>query len=174
MRRTKLRFITVFGLGGMRPFPGTWGSLPPVVVAAIMLAAGLGPDAAGAWAWTPWLIYHGVLIVVMKVFALACLFDGDWAEARYGRKDPSNVVADETAGQCLALMFLPPAALATPVLAAFTLLYAFLAFRLMDIIKPPPARQLQAVPGGWGILLDDLVAGAFALGLVQLIARVIL
>jgi phosphatidylglycerophosphatase A len=99
---------------------------------------------------------------------------GDRAEARFLRKDPPEAVADETAGQCLALLFLPAASLAEPARAAFTLAYAFVAFRVLDIIKPFPARTLQGVPGGAGILLDDVVAGLYALALVQIPARVLL
>jgi phosphatidylglycerophosphatase A len=51
---------------------------------------------------------------------------------------------------------------------------AFVAFRLCDILKPPPARGLQRVRGGWGIVLDDLVAGGFALALVQVVTRLVM
>lgn len=167
MNRRAPRWITVFGLGAMRPAPGTWGSLPPVFVAALLIAANRGPIAS------PWL-YHGVLAIICIVFCAACIIEGDRAEAHFGRKDPSNAVADETAGQCFSLMFLPAAALATPLLSAFTLLYAFVAFRIMDIVKPFPARQLQKIPGGWGILIDDLIAGIYAMLCVQIMARVML
>lgn len=159
--------VTTFGLGHMRPASGTWGSLPPVALAAVLIGAGLWPHAA------PW-VYHGVLIAVFLTFSLACLVMGDRAEARFRRKDPGEVVADETAGQCLALLAIPAAALATPLLTGATLLGAFLAFRVLDIVKPWPARQVQSVPGGWGILLDDLFAGAYALALVQFVTRILL
>jgi phosphatidylglycerophosphatase A len=162
----KLNFVTVFGLGYLRPFPGTWGSLPSVALAGVLIGAGARPD-------THPFIYNGVLLAVVLVFTYACAALGDLAEAKFLRKDPSQVVADETAGQALALMFLPAATMASPLLAAFTLLYAFVAFRLLDIIKPWPARQIQAVPGGWGVVLDDLVSGFYALVLVQIIGRVL-
>ena len=177
MKRGGLTLSTVFGLGLLRPAPGTWGSLPPVALAGAMLAAGLRPatDAGPAhWQLGPWIAFHAVLLGVFVVFSLACAAQGDWAEARFGRKDPGSVVADETAGQCLPLMFLPASALATPALAAFTLLLAFLAFRLLDIVKPPPAREVQRVPGGWGIVLDDMVAGLYALAFVQVMAWAVL
>jgi len=160
-----LAMVTVFGLGHLRPAPGTWGSLPPAALAAVLVAVGLGP------AGHP-LIYNLALAAVVIVFTLACAIKGDLAEAVFLRKDPSQVVADETAGQALALMFLPAAAVATPALAAFTLIYAFLAFRIMDIIKPWPAFQIQKIAGGWGVVLDDLVAGFYAFVLVQVISRV--
>ena len=164
MKANSLNFVTVFGLGHLRPFPGTWGSLPSVLLAAVLIAAGLGPS-------THPFLFNGILLAVVLFFTLACAMLGDQAEARFLKKDPSQVVADETAGQALTLLFLPAAAVATPALAAFTLFYAFLAFRILDIVKPWPARQIQAVPGGWGVVLDDLVSGFYALIIVQLLTR---
>jgi len=79
--------------------------------------------------------------------------------------DPSIVVIDEIVGIWIALLFLPPS---IPSYA-----FAFLAFRLLDILKPPPARQLERVPGGWGIMLDDVVAGIYANLLSQLFVRLL-
>lgn len=163
-RRPSLRWITVFGLGYMRPASGTWGSLPPVLIAGTLIAAGLGPIDHP-------ILYHAVLAVNLLTFSAACILQGDHAEARFGEKDPGQVVADETAGQCLPLMALPAGALSTGSHAALTLLAAFLAFRFFDILKPPPANGLQRVPGGWGILLDDLVAGVYAMLAVQTLTR---
>lgn len=158
-----LRHISVFGLGSLRPAPGTWGSLPPAVIAFTLLVAGTGPW-AGGWA------YHGVLLFVCAWACWACVSQGAQAEARWG-KDPSNAVADETAGQCIALA-IPPAGVlgsVTPVRAAAIYVFvAFVAFRVMDIVKPPPAYQIQRCKAGWGILLDDLIAGVYALLAVQL------
>ncbi|MFN0133508.1 MAG: phosphatidylglycerophosphatase A [Phycisphaerales bacterium] len=167
MKRSAVRWITVFGLGFCKPASGTWGSLPPVVLAAILITLGLGP------ADHP-IAFNLALVLVAIVFSIACITLGDRAEAKFLKKDPGQVVADETAGQAIALLFLPAAAVATPLLATFSLLLAFVAFRLLDIIKPYPARQLQNVPGGWGILLDDLAAGAYACLAVQLAARLTL
>lgn len=157
-----LRHISVFGLGFLRPASGTWGSLPPAMIAFPLLALGSAPW-AGGWA------YHGTLLVVCAWACWACISQGDQAEARWG-KDPSNAVADETAGQCIALA-IPPASVlgsSTPIRsAAIYVAVAFVAFRIMDIVKPPPAYQIQRFKAGWGILLDDLVAGFYALVAVQ-------
>lgn len=161
MKTRTLPWITVFGLGHMRPAPGTWGSLPPVLVAAALIAAGFGQ------AESP-VAYVGAMAVLVLVFSGACIFQGDRAEAVFGRKDPSEVVADETAGQALALVWLPAAAEQSLLGAAFSVGLAFFAFRLLDIIKPWPANGLQRIPGGWGILIDDLLAGLYALCLVHL------
>lgn len=163
MKARGVGLITVFGLGAMRPFPGTWGSLPPVIVAAL-LALSVPVEARG---W----VLAGAMLALLLVFSGACVVQGDAAEARFGRKDPSNAVADEVAGQSLVFLLLPHAALATPARAAATLFAGFVLFRVLDILKPPPARQLQRVPAGWGILLDDLAAGAYAWGVLQILTR---
>lgn len=164
--------LTTFGLGHLRPASGTWGSLPPPALAALIVApAVLGGD---GWSAGLWIGYHAALLAVLLVFSLACATWGDWAEARFGRKDPGQVVADETAGQCIPLMLLPAEAIATPVSAIATLAGAFVLFRLLDIIKPWPARGLQRLPGGWGILIDDLVAGLQAAIILQVMTRALL
>ena len=68
--------------------------------------------------------------------------------------DPSIVVIDEIVGVWIALLLLPKTVLAV--------LLAFLLFRVMDVVKPEPARSLERLPGGWGIMLDDVVAGVYA------------
>lgn len=158
--------LTTGGLGYLRPFPGTWGSIPPTVIAGLLILAGAVPS-AGVWEW---ILYHVVLFGVLIVSTLACAVLGDAAEALWRRKDPSNVVADETAGMCVPLLFLPAATTQSVWTTGFTLLIAFVAFRFFDIIKPPPADGLQRVPGGWGIVLDDLAAGVYALIVVQVYA----
>lgn len=162
--------LTTFGLGKLRPAPGTWGSLPPVAAAWLLIVAGLGPDQT----LVHWLIYNGVLLAILIVFSAACVVFGDAAEARFGKKDPGQICADETAGQCLPLMLLPAHVAASPSATIATLGLAFIAFRVMDIIKPWPAFRLQKVPAGWGVLLDDLAAGIQAAIVVQVVARVAL
>jgi phosphatidylglycerophosphatase A len=83
--------------------------------------------------------------------------------AQVGRKDPGLVVVDEVAGMWTALLLVP----FTPLAAAL----AFAAFRVMDVLKPYPARQLEALPGGWGIMCDDLMAGVYANLLLQVLLR---
>jgi phosphatidylglycerophosphatase A len=76
-------------------------------------------------------------------------------------EDPSIVVIDEIVGMWISLLFLPP--------SIATVLAAFLFFRAFDIIKPPPARQLERLKGGWGVMLDDAAAGVYANVAVQLL-----
>ncbi|MBU6412550.1 MAG: phosphatidylglycerophosphatase A [Planctomycetes bacterium] len=159
MKSQPLWPITTFGLGYCRPFPGTWGSIPTVLIAAALIGLGHGPQQS------PYL-YVPVMLGVLIFFSAACVVQGDRAEARFGKKDPSQVVADETAGQAIPLLWLPAAAIATPFQIAGSLFAAFVLFRLCDIIKPWPIRSVQSVPGGWGILVDDLLAGLLAAGLL--------
>ena len=68
--------------------------------------------------------------------------------------DPGQVVIDEGVGFLFAVAFLPP--------SAGTVIAGFFVFRAFDIVKPPPARRLEALPGGWGIVADDIVAGLYS------------
>lgn len=158
--------ITSFGLGYCRPASGTWGSLPPAVVAgALAVLPGGGvylPGGERAW------VFYLLMAVFVVVFSWACVARGDEAELHFGKKDPGQVVADETAGMALTLCALPWFATGAPVLVWVA--GAFVLFRIADILKLWPANGLQAVPGGWGILLDDLVAGVQAGVLLLVVA----
>jgi phosphatidylglycerophosphatase A len=167
MPSLRLLLITTFGLGHMRPASGTWGSMPTVVLAAALMFAGAGPAASPV-------LYHAVLIAWMLIFCIACLVGGREAEAAFGKKDPGQAVADETAGQAIPLLFLPAVATSTTNHTLLTLALAFVAFRVFDIIKLPPARQLQRLKGGIGILIDDLIAGVHALIVVQIVTRLMM
>jgi phosphatidylglycerophosphatase A len=103
--------------------------------------------------------------------AVVCVALGRFAEDHFGRKDPSQVTADEWAGQALALIGLPAATAPGGLLIVAAA--AFVAFRIFDIIKPPPAYGLQRLPEGWGILVDDLVAGVYANVAAQAILRLV-
>ncbi len=148
--------LSVAGLGFLRPAPGTWGSLPPAGLASIMVLAGAAPV---------WMVLAlGALFVASCV---ACVAWGGYAEQRFGRKDAAEVVADETAG---AILPMAPAVLLAGTIPVMLLqiAWAFVLFRVMDILKPWPARQLERLPRGWGVLIDDLVAGVYAVLLFNL------
>lgn len=162
--------VTTGGLGYMRPASGTWGSMPTVILAAALL---LGLPALEFPALDTQVVYHGVLVAIMLLFSWACVHYGDAAEAHFNKKDPGYIVADETAGQVIPLLLLPASALATPQHLAITLAAAFVLFRIFDIAKLWPANGLQRVPGGWGVLLDDLVAGLQAAIVLQVALRIV-
>ncbi|OFV80909.1 MAG: hypothetical protein A2Y78_13530 [Acidobacteria bacterium RBG_13_68_16] len=144
---------TVGGLGDLVPAPGTTvGSL-----AGVLLYWG----ASRLWPHPVWVVAVGGLCVLVPVSVWAC-----GAEAsRRSRADPGPVVLDEVAGQWLALAVVALARSRPPVPSE--LVVAFLLFRLLDVAKPWPIRPLERLPGGWGIVADDLAA-AVAAGLLAL------
>ncbi len=134
---------TVGGVGASPWAPGTVGSL-------VGVALGWGAGRA----LTPlWYLAGTVLLFGLGVAAATRV------ERDAHRKDPSVVVIDEVVGMLVALFAVP--------LRAAAVLAAFLCFRVFDIAKPFPLRRLEARPGGWGIMLDDLVAGLYANVLIQ-------
>ncbi|MFW6158451.1 MAG: phosphatidylglycerophosphatase A [Planctomycetota bacterium] len=136
--------VTFLGLGKLPIAPGTWGTLGAALVHAIV-ATRIGTAA-----------HPYVLPVLAAVFTVASLVSCPWAERFYGRKDPSPFVIDEVAGYFLVVSFFPHHRQLPVSILAFFL------FRVFDVIKPPPARRLEALPAGLGIVLDDLVAGLYA------------
>ena len=107
-------------------------------------------------------------LFLLAFLAVACFFSvalGKWAVEFYHRKDPQMFVLDEVGGICLTNLFLPGP------ISLKTIAIAFAAFRIFDVTKPPPARQLEKLPAGWGILMDDLAAACFANLLCQILLR---
>jgi phosphatidylglycerophosphatase A len=98
--------------------------------------------------------------LTLIAFTALAIWSADKAEAIFGEKDSQKIVVDEIAGFMLA-NFAAPAGLAP-------LITAFILFRFFDIIKPYPARRAERLPGGAGIVLDDLVAGLYSLVSVRL------
>jgi len=98
------------------------------------------------------------LIVATAAVTAVGLWASGRVERMVGRKDPGVIVIDEVAGMMVSVLFLPRT---WPVL-----LTAFFLFRLFDVWKPFPARQSQVITGGVGVMIDDLIAGAYALAVV--------
>jgi phosphatidylglycerophosphatase A len=146
--RTAWIIATWFGCGFAPKGPGTAGSLG-AIAAAFLFA--LHP------AFRPW---H--LAVAALLLTPAFIWAAGRVASESGRKDPQIVVADEVAGQWLALA-------AAPSLSPLAVLSAFVLFRFFDIVKPPPVRQFERLPGGGGIVADDLMAGVYG-ALVMLAA----
>ena len=142
---------TSFGIGRLRPGPGTWASTATVLLWAA-LAHALAPTVR-----TPIAIALAVLVALLGIPAATAVARGS------GAKDPQFVVIDEVAGQLVALIAVP--------LAWKSFVASFILFRAFDILKPPPVRQLEALPEGTGIVLDDVAAGLYALGFVHLFLR---
>lgn len=142
---------TFFGIGRMRPGPGTWGS-----AAAVLLWAALAHQLS--------LSLRTPIATALAVFITLIGIPAATQVARaMGGKDPQIVVIDEVAGQLIALIAVP--------LAWKTFLAGFILFRAFDILKPPPVRQLEALPEGSGIVLDDVMAGIYAFIIMHLLLR---
>ena len=147
---------TFFGAGLLRPGPGTYGS-----IATVLLWFG----AAHLFAATPTGLALATLAAAVAV-TLIGIPAATVVARESGREDPGHVVIDEVAGQLIALIAIPADWQHT--------LLSLLLFRLFDILKPPPVRQLERLPAGTGIMLDDVAAGILALIAAQIIHRLLL
>jgi phosphatidylglycerophosphatase A len=144
MNRLAGILATFFGSGYFPVAPGTFASFWAALAFRFLLA-GLS-----------WPVQIGLILIIF--------FVGVWAAeslaARLGRDDPRPVVIDEVCGQWISLLFLPTG---WGFLAA-----GFLLFRVFDVIKPFPIRRLESLPGGWGIMADDVLAGIYAGALIHI------
>jgi len=142
---------TFFGAGLGKPGPGTWGSIAAVMVWAAF-AWGAHPSPTTLFLG----LISGILLTVAAGVPAATI-----AARESGRHDPGFVVIDEVAGQWIALLGSPPDWRHG--------LIALVLFRIFDITKPVPARQLEHLPAGWGIVFDDVAAGLYAWGVAALL-----
>jgi phosphatidylglycerophosphatase A len=135
-----------FGLGYSPVMPGTCGALVgPAIYIPLALAV---PDEP---------LQAALIAAALLVWCWITVALGDWAETYYQKKDSQTFVTDEVAGFLLTvLLFHDPA---RPVL---TTLWAFPVTRIIDILKIPPARRLEKLPSGWGVLADDLLGSVYA------------
>ena len=135
---------TWFGVGLIKPAPGTWGSLAALLI----------------WYFAEFL--HSSIYIILPIFILFSWLICSQASKGSDSKDHSAIVIDEVAGMLVALSFVS--------YGAMTYISAFLLFRLFDIWKPWPISWADHnVKGGLGILLDDLIAGSFAGGIIYAI-----
>ena len=132
------QFAATFFYLGKLPFaPGSWGSLGALIL----------------WIFLP-LSFSLQLMVIIILFSVGVIASKKMAESMNDH-DPSEVVIDEATGMGIALFMLPHST------AIFTI--AFILFRIFDIFKPSFIYRAQKLPGGWGIMFDDILAGIFAL-----------
>ncbi len=144
MKDSLVKFLAT-GLysGFLKPYPGTWGTIPAWLIAFYFLRG----DTVG-------------LVVAIVVSFFASVWLSGEAEKTFGH-DARVIVIDEWLGMFVTLLFVPYS------LVNYAL--AFVAFRAFDVFKIWPARQLERLPGGWGITMDDLVAGIQANLFVQIV-----
>lgn len=142
-------FITIFasGLGtGFLPWaPGTWGSLVGIPLAyALSLPS------------------KALAILSLTAFIFFAIWVSTQAENLWQEKDSRKIVIDEICGMSIALLFVP--------FTLKTVIISFLLFRFFDVTKLPPINLLErSLPGGWGIVLDDVMAGIYAWLCIQLL-----
>ena len=148
MIRIILLLATGLGTGYSPIAPGTMGTLLAIPV-FLLLSSIPSP----VYEWT-----------IIAFFFLAC-WVSDKAQSYWGKKDDQRIVIDEIMGFLTAIMWLPKTAL-------FVTL-GFVLFRLFDIVKPPPVRRLEQVRGGYGVVLDDVMAGIYANIVLQVIRIII-
>jgi phosphatidylglycerophosphatase A len=134
-------FAMGFGAGRMPLAPGTWGALEGLAVVFVI----------GVYLPSQSKLAMAILCVLLGGLAI-------WASDRVARSlrnpDPQQVVADEIVGQISCFLWVP--------VSTWTLIAGFLLFRFFDISKPFPAGRAEHLPGGLGIIADDLVAGLYA------------
>lgn len=146
-------FVVSSGFLGCSPWaPGTVGTLGGVAI---------------AWALSGSPHYLAFSFGIAALLYAVGRALGPWAEAYAGRKDPGIFVLDEVIGYLITVAW-------TAGPSPLALFVAFFVFRFFDVFKPPPARRMESIPGGDGILLDDVVAGLFGWVLVMLPARLLL
>jgi phosphatidylglycerophosphatase A len=182
---------TVLGTGYLKPGPGTWGSAVGLLIAVVshpftwFLLLGKGIEVAAGKNAPLMTGFGGTLLLLVPsvavwlILALLGVHTGRDVSQHAGTKDPQFVVIDEVSGVHLALLLglapLTPLTLLRPEDAVTFALYSgmsilnwkfllagFLLFRLFDIFKPFPCRRLETLPGGWGIMADDWMAGVYA------------
>jgi phosphatidylglycerophosphatase A len=144
---------TSFGLGYLKPGPGTWGSLAGVALSILIARANLPTASLLTVEWAAIAVISAIGVAAATSVARHC-----------GKKDPQFVVIDEVSGQLIALSF------PMVVLNWKTWLAGFILFRVFDIWKPFPARSAESLPEGWGIMADDWIAGLYA-GILLLLTQ---
>lgn len=139
---------TFFGVGHLQPGSGTWAAAITVLLWWV----------ASRWIQAAWLL--PIAAIISAAITLLGIPPSTVVARESGQEDPGFVVIDEVAGQMIALI-------GVPVYWKY-LLAGFILFRSFDITKPFPLRRLERLPGGTGIMLDDVGAGLYALVLLQL------
>jgi phosphatidylglycerophosphatase A len=144
---------TIAGLGDRVPAPGTTvGSLPPALV---------------WWAVSTLLADHSrstlLVGIAVGIAVPIAVWSAGLEAARRGGSDPRAVVIDEVVGQWLCLLIVMLMAPTTSMVELGVIaIIGFLLFRALDVLKPPPISTVERIPGGFGIVADDVVAGALA------------
>ena len=173
LANTVALMVATCGVGYLPLAPGTWGSLVGLMLYLIWRALSLRLFTSVFVAVHPDSVkletLHTLsLLILITLVTLAGIWAATRAEKLLGRKDPGAVVVDEVAGQLITFLFVP----VVTTLNWWIVLAGFLLFRLFDIWKPYPARRVEALESGLGIMADDCVAGAYAAIVVAMIVAI--
>ena len=148
MKNHVVKFIaTGIYSGYMKPYPGTWGTMPAWLIAFFLIKGNLP-----------------ILLAVTIVTLFISVWSAGAAEELFGH-DARKIVIDEWAGMFIALLFVE--------FSLTNYLIAFASFRALDVVKIPPAAQFERLPRGWGVTMDDVAAGAYANVVTQIAIIVI-
>lgn len=142
---------TFFGLGYAPKAPGTFGAIGGVLVYWLLLSIGLEKN---------------ILNIVLGLLILFFLFAGIYSTNKvsvYWGKDPGKVVVDEAVGQWIAMLFIPP--------EMIFIVLSLILFRFFDITKILFIRKAENLPGGIGVMMDDVIAGIYSLIILQIIVK---
>ena len=131
---------TVFNIGKLPIAPGTWSSILSLVI----------------WFFIP-LSYIVQISIIILLLIIGKICSQKYSK-KINKKDPSEIVIDEVVGMCISVYMLPH--------NLFLFFIAFLLFRFFDIFKPSIIYHVQRLPNGWGIMLDDVLAGFFTLSIM--------
>jgi phosphatidylglycerophosphatase A len=155
--------VATCGVGYLPLAPGTWGSLVGLGLNALVRAGLMKVmfDAAPEFQFNLFHLFYAIVAIEI-IFVAGLSILGVWAGSRTekisGKKDPGKVVIDEVAGQYIALLPVP----FMIDVGWWAVVLAFILFRFFDIVKPYPARRLESLESGLGIMADDIVAGVYA------------
>lgn len=147
--RFKKLFVTYFGLGMLPVAPGTWGAAGGLLTAIFIHH--FVPQA------------QLVLVVLTICFTIIGALFAKSLEPEWG-EDPSRIVIDEVVGMWISMLFLP--------FRWECYVLSFILFRLFDIYKPFYIRKMESIGNGWGVMLDDVLAGVYANFAMQIVVLV--
>jgi len=147
MKKGIANLIATFFYVGLIPFaPGTFGTIAAIPLFYVL-------------SFTPVYLYIAITVILILISVRA----SNIAEGIYGKTDPGQVVADEVCGYLVTMILVPP--------TLSNIFMGFLLFRLFDIAKPYPIRKLERLPGGWGIVMDDVAAGVYSCVTLHILGR---
>jgi phosphatidylglycerophosphatase A len=146
MKQILMLLATFFYTGYLPIAPGTWASLVTTLLVYFIKPYREAP-------------FYFQIPVIVLIFIIGLPAAGA-AEKHFDKKDPRKCVIDEVAGQMVSLLFIP--------YNVYFYAAAFFLFRFFDILKPFPVKRAERIPGGLGIMLDDILAGLYALAVLQL------